>query len=258
MDEQPGSGQTPLSAPTLVRSPVQNCSAPRTSDLANASIEFGILGIFFSLLAAIPGLVLGIVALYQIKRSRGQLAGRGFAIAGICISLIGAIIVPAIVISYFMQAREEARLASCESDLKDIDVATFMYTQDYDDHFPPAACWGDAVYPYIKDYYKFKCPDDDSGSRSSYAFNATLGGLSFKKIANPAGTVGMFDARADWNTSGSIDLLAPRHNGGASVGFADGHVTWTRGNSIASLRWNPLRSRGSRAPIGPRQKTGAK
>jgi uncharacterized membrane protein len=53
--------------------------------MAIASLVLGILG-FLCGLSAIPGLILGIVALSQISQSRGQLTGRGLAIAGICVS----------------------------------------------------------------------------------------------------------------------------------------------------------------------------
>ena len=58
---------------------------PKTSGMAVASLVLGILG-FLCGLPAIPGLILGIVALSQISQSRGQLAGKGLAIAGICVS----------------------------------------------------------------------------------------------------------------------------------------------------------------------------
>jgi hypothetical protein len=61
---------------------------PKTSGLAIASLVLGILGIVSCGLASIPGLILGIVSLVRIRRSRGALGGRGFAIAGTIVSVV--------------------------------------------------------------------------------------------------------------------------------------------------------------------------
>lgn len=59
----------------------------RTNPLAIASLCCGIGQIVLGLLAGIPALILGIIALGQI-RTRGE-RGRGMAIAGIVLSSIG-------------------------------------------------------------------------------------------------------------------------------------------------------------------------
>jgi general secretion pathway protein G len=64
-------------------SPAAPVAAPNTSGLAIASLICAILGC-----TAIVGLILGFVALSKIKASRGQLTGRGLAIAAIVISVI--------------------------------------------------------------------------------------------------------------------------------------------------------------------------
>jgi len=241
-------------ARTLVRGTGSGYAPPRTSRLAIASLVLGILGIFFSILTAIPGLVLGIVAICQIQRSRRHLTGVGTAIAGIIISILATINL----IPLLLSARVKADQAICASNLERIGVATSMYTQDYDEHFPPAAIWGDELYPYIKDRAVFKCPADDSGSGSSYAFNSALGGLSLNALEEPASTVGTFDARSQWNQAGSADLLAFRRNGGAFIALADGHVKWIRPNEITLFGWNPRLSRASESRSRPRPKTRAK
>ena len=48
------------------------------------------------------------------------------------ISILAAILFPV-----FARARENARRASCMSNLKQISLGFMMYTQDYDEHFPP-------------------------------------------------------------------------------------------------------------------------
>jgi Domain of unknown function (DUF4190) len=68
--------------------PAQGSFGPaRTNPLAIASLCCGIGQILLGLLAGIPALILGIIALGQI-RTRGE-RGRGLAIAGIVLSSIG-------------------------------------------------------------------------------------------------------------------------------------------------------------------------
>jgi hypothetical protein len=60
---------------------------PRTNPLAIASLICGIAQLLLGLLAGIPGIILGFVALSQI-RTRGE-GGRGMAIAGIVLGFVG-------------------------------------------------------------------------------------------------------------------------------------------------------------------------
>lgn len=67
----------------------------RTNGLAVASFVLSMIP--FALVTQLVGLILGVIALGQIKQSQGKLGGRGFAVAGIAIAssilaLIGAII----------------------------------------------------------------------------------------------------------------------------------------------------------------------
>ena len=50
------------------------------------------------------------------------------------ISILAAILFPA-----FARARENARRASCQSNLKQIGLGIFQYTQDYDERLPATA-----------------------------------------------------------------------------------------------------------------------
>ena len=65
-----------------------DASAPRTSGLAIASLVLGILSLFLNVLASIPAIICGILALIGIKNSRGRLTGKGLAISGIVTSLV--------------------------------------------------------------------------------------------------------------------------------------------------------------------------
>jgi uncharacterized paraquat-inducible protein A len=80
-------------------------STRKTSRKAVASLVLGILSILFWCLAGIPAIVLGILALVEIRRDAGRLKGRELALAGIilscvlgivCIPVIPALILPAV------------------------------------------------------------------------------------------------------------------------------------------------------------------
>src|SRR3954465_12810650 len=56
-------------------------------------------------------------------------------------------ILAAILFPVFAQAREAARKASCQSNLKQLATATMMYVQDYDESFPTGGKTCDASQP---------------------------------------------------------------------------------------------------------------
>jgi prepilin-type N-terminal cleavage/methylation domain-containing protein/prepilin-type processing-associated H-X9-DG protein len=86
-------------------------------------------------------------------------------------------ILAAILFPVFARARENARRASCMSNLKQIGLATMMYTQDYDESYPYATnaiptdssmpggvwftnvwAWQQTLYPYDKSMQVSICP----------------------------------------------------------------------------------------------------
>jgi prepilin-type N-terminal cleavage/methylation domain-containing protein len=122
------------------------------------------------------------------------------------ISLLAAILFPV-----FARARENARRAGCMSNLKQIGLGFMMYTQDYDEKFPPAlwgeagnpdtfveqhdpnmpgykfkmssngttghyVTWMDMIYPYVKNLQLFVCPSNTQKSQDipSYGYNRLI------------------------------------------------------------------------------------
>src|SRR5471030_3311170 len=96
---------------------------------------------------------------------------RGFTLIELLVVIAIIAILAAILFPVFARARENARRASCMSNLKQIGLATMQYTQDYDERFPNEGCSFpiqppyDASYgsderllPYIKSYQVFVCP----------------------------------------------------------------------------------------------------
>lgn len=106
---------------------------------------------------------------------------RGFTLIELLVVIAIIAILAAILFPVFAQAREKARQASCLSNMKQITLATLMYTQDNDEVYhklinvglywvqtpeaPRARYWGAtaSLAPYIKSVGIWKCPSDSVG-----------------------------------------------------------------------------------------------
>jgi prepilin-type N-terminal cleavage/methylation domain-containing protein len=66
----------------------------------------------------------------------------GFTLIELLVTIVIISILAAILFPVFARARENARRASCMSNLKQIGLGFMMYAQDYDEKFPPAM-WED-------------------------------------------------------------------------------------------------------------------
>jgi uncharacterized paraquat-inducible protein A len=67
----------------------------KTSRKAVASLVLGTFSIFFWCLAGVPAIVLGVLALMEIRQNEGRLKGRKAAVAGILIScVLGVVCIP--------------------------------------------------------------------------------------------------------------------------------------------------------------------
>src|ERR1043165_8698464 len=82
-------------------------------------------------------------------------------------------ILAAILFPVFAQAREKARAVSCLSNFKQLMLGHLMYSQDYDEIFSGTfrqsvvdgrrVHWGQLIFPYVKNYGVFRCPDQQFG-----------------------------------------------------------------------------------------------
>ena len=76
-------------------------------------------------------------------------------------------ILAAILFPVFARARENARKASCQSNLKQIGLAFRQYAQDYDGWTPGSGLasrsWPTMIMPYVKGEQLFACPSGTEG-----------------------------------------------------------------------------------------------
>ena len=121
---------------------------------------------------------------------------RAFTLIELLVVIAIIAILAAILFPVFARARENARRASCMSNLKQIGLGIMQYTQDYDEHLPAGflsyagavypdgsthtESWRVAIFPYVKSVQVFNCPSADSFlewkggyyiTRAAYAYN---------------------------------------------------------------------------------------
>jgi prepilin-type N-terminal cleavage/methylation domain-containing protein len=97
---------------------------------------------------------------------------KGFTLIELLVVIAIIAILAAILFPVFARARENARRASCQSNLKQIGLGVLQYIQDYDERYP-AARWGSGpswdaprnvwfgqVHPYTKSLQIMQCPSD--------------------------------------------------------------------------------------------------
>jgi prepilin-type processing-associated H-X9-DG protein len=130
-----------------------------------------------------------------------------------------------------VRARDAARAVSCESNVKQLCVGALLFLQDYDEVFKfKAEAFKKSIMPYVKNEALFTCPADNDRA-DSYSFNKNLVGIASSRIRKPAETVMIYEGKA-----GKLNF---RHDGKATVGFADGHVKQFDGTGAKALRWMP-------------------
>ncbi len=135
---------------------------PAPSGKATASLVLGIFSFLLSLFAGIPALVLGIIALRDVRESRGRVVGSGMAVAGIVLACVSTLCWGGYFLLLFPaigKVRDAAARTQSTNNLKQMALAMHSYAE-VERHFPTAAIcspngkpllsWRVAILPYIE------------------------------------------------------------------------------------------------------------
>ena len=133
--------------------------------------------------------------LFHSSHSLRRKAKYGFTLIELLVVIAIIAILAAILFPVFQKVRENARRASCQSNLKQLGLAFIQYEQDSEEKLPAGdptggflgAGWGGEIYPYVKSTGVYKCPDDNTpvsglSTPVSYAYNAVIPGVNTGSI----------------------------------------------------------------------------
>ncbi len=200
---------------------------------------------------------------------------RGFTLIELLVVIAIIAILAAILFPVFARARENARKANCQSNLKQIMLGAMQYVQDYDERFNRNPYSDDAtdhyfvgnprqiLNPYMKNDQVWVCPSRNSTvtvaqatnggasvtkPRTGYWQNGWIFGVAQAQITQPADVVCVCDANywtdSYWKSNsyptgtaenGRLQTMTPFHSGGLNFGYCDGHVKWSR---ISQVKWS--------------------
>jgi prepilin-type N-terminal cleavage/methylation domain-containing protein/prepilin-type processing-associated H-X9-DG protein len=92
---------------------------------------------------------------------------KGFTLIELLVVIAIIALLAAILFPVFARARENARRASCQSNLKQIGLGIMQYAQDYDERLPSSRhtgpngrdfSWPYMIEPYVKSRQVYRCP----------------------------------------------------------------------------------------------------
>ena len=142
-------------------------------------------------------------------------AGRrmGFTLIELLVVIAIIAILAAILFPVFQKVRENARRASCESNMKQALLGLTQYVQDNEETTPPgwiqengngpAVFWDMLAQPYIKSTGVFQCPDDPDHTTAQ--FNAKQNSQGFVPLFHTSYAIN-FDAMQRDNEKAGLTL----------------------------------------------------
>ena len=167
----------------------------------------------------------------------------GFTLIELLVVIAIIAILASILFPVFARARENARRASCMSNLKQIGLGIMMYVQDYDEKYPPAQIisaetppggwqgswaqsnnvwiWQNVIYPYTKSMQVCACPSGQMASGSVieteygvnyYVMPSSGSGISMASVNSAATTYMAMDA-GQWYVSATTVTQPTGYNG---------------------------------------------
>jgi hypothetical protein len=253
--------------------------APRTSGKAVTSLILGCASFVGWIFTGLPAVVLGIMALRDIKRSGGRLEGDGIAIAGIVtggitsLLIVPVLILVALLLPAVQAAREAARRSMATSNMHQIMLAVQNYETVHD--LLPAAGGGEGpgsqlswrvhILPYLEGdeaaqflYHEFHLdePWDSEHNRALIAKMPQVYRDPADRIP-PGETLylavkGPGTAFEDGNKGVSIRKISDGTSNTVAIVEADPNeaAVWTKPDDWQYDPKNPTRGLGSARPAG--------
>ena len=158
---------------------------------------------------------------------------RAFTLIELLVVIAIIAILASILFPVFARARENARRASCQSNLKQIALSVFMYKQDYDEKLPKSGGgyyayftygnpygWADAMQPYLKSIQILQCPSESNGINtvtSTFGQTPAATYINYSDYLMNSGAMGIADA--SFNAPSLTVLLGDSLNGNSSNRF---------------------------------------
>ncbi len=189
----------------------------------------------------------------KLSRSQEKLRSAGFTLIELLVVIAIIAILAAILFPVFARARENARRASCQSNLKQIGLGCIMYRQDYDEQEVPKMVgepypsgvvhMSVLINPYVKSNQLWSCPSRNFPAPGYWGMTFPMhyvpntdvhaplyAGPSYQSVSdarveNSAGTISMMETIAlgwedGWGSSYWPTLLAtPSYYAGTKVHF---------------------------------------
>jgi prepilin-type N-terminal cleavage/methylation domain-containing protein len=179
----------------------------------------------------------------------------GFTLIELLVVIAIIAILAAILFPVFQKVRENARRASCLSNMKQLGIAFTQYTQDSNERFPAVRAvtpnnnyvggWANLIYPFVKSTGVYACPDDSRVSpKVSYSMNYGIWnddfwtpchGLKLAEFLSPSNTVLLYEG-VDPKGSGDASVVL-NYAATGTTGWAGGS-DWNTSNASPLAKWH--------------------
>lgn len=193
------------------------------------------------------------------RRARAR---SGFTLIELLVVIAIIAILAAILFPVFARARENARRASCQSNLKQIGLGVMQYLQDYDEKYPradpggiqayyvpgqgtsydgyfPYGHWRFTIQPYVKSTQLFACPSSP----------ATLQGIGLAAVGAPRSTMQVYPDSPNYGANENV-LVTRDTPSFSAAGIGGASLLPMITDSSALLFTDPLRVMAANTPAG--------